>query len=252
MKYEKIKYPDGQISVKLLGDVTDWDPDLMFKIGSYDDLFTLLSISEAAKATSRPLRKLNIPCLFGQRSDRRFQEFQSFDLKIVADIINVCGFQKVEIFDPHSDVSLALIHNSYKISSFNYVEQAFIQEGNPVIVSPDVGAYKKCFEYGQKLNCEVAAAVKHRDLNGKIDLIFIGNVIGKRCLIVDDLADGGYTFKVLAEELINQGAARVALYVSHGYFSKGFDELFKVIDHIYCTDSVKEIIQEGVTQYKLI
>ena len=71
-------------------------------------------------------------------------------------------------------------------------------------------------------------------------------------MIVDDLADGGRTFKFLAEELKNQGAAKVFLYVTHAQFNYGFDELKETIDHVYCTNSYKDIEDGFVTQFKVI
>ncbi len=261
MKFERIKYPDGQISAKctkhtLVPDSLPFVPfqlPIVERINSYEDLMYVRSIADI-----HPGLSLFIPCLFGQRSDRRFSQDQSFDLKMIAEIINAGNFDTVEIFDPHSDVALALINNSKKRSSFDFVERVFKEESfkniPQVIVSPDAGAYKKCFEYGQKLGCEVVAAVKHRDLDGKIDLKFTDEVMGKNCLIVDDLADGGYTFEVLSKILKLRGAKRVTLYVSHGYFNKGFDTLLtpETLDHIYCTNSVKEINQVGVTQMILV
>lgn len=279
MKYEKIKYPDGQISVKFSSlDTTV----IKERIDSYESLFYIKAIKEAYNNLygNGPL-ELFIPCMFGQRSDRRFKTNQSFDLKIIADFINSCGFSKVRIFDPHSDVTLALINNSEKISSFEFVNKALLDslEGvhnveNTVLVSPDAGAYKKVFEYGQQIDIPVVAANKFRNLEGKITLNFLGDVEDKRCLIVDDLCDGGYTFYLLSKALKEQGAAKVFLYVSHGYFSKGFktkleptDEnssLIKCLDGIYCTNSVKDISNEYfdgynvkslngfVTQYKVL
>lgn len=78
-----------------------------------------------------------------------------------------------------------------------------------------------------------------------------GDVKGKQCLIVDDLADGGRIFKFLAEALKQQGAAEVYLYVTHAQFNYGFDELKETIDHVYCTNSYKDIDDDFVTQFKL-
>jgi ribose-phosphate pyrophosphokinase len=266
MNFTIIKYPDGQISVKLINK-GDNIHTISERVDSYESLFLVKSIKNAIESASSlgKLRGISlfIPCLFGQRSDRRFDFSQSFDLKIIADFINSCNFRKVEIFDPHSDVSLALINNSYKRDSFEYVHKAFRDIGNtPILISPDAGAYKKVFDYASLLNVECIGANKHRDKNGNIDLIFSGDVLYKECLIVDDLADGGYTFVLLAKRLKELGAAKVYLYVSHAYFNKGFDELGKYIDHIFCTNSVKDIDcgfdtllnpnQDFITQYKII
>jgi len=247
MDYKTIKYPDGQISVE----ITDFDGPIKKRINSYEDLIGIVSAGEVLRHQGKSC-DLFIPCLLGQRSDRRFGQDQSFDLKVIAGLINSGGFGNVSILDPHSDVALALIDRSTKVSSYQYVAQAYAEEGSPTLVSPDAGAYKKVFEYGQKLGAPVVAAVKHRDKDGKIDLSFIGDVAGQKCLIVDDLADGGYTFVLLAEALRRQGAIRVALYVTHAYFNKGFGLLAPLIDNIYCTNSVKDIVDPLVTQYNVI
>ncbi len=63
------------------------------------------------------------------------------------------------------------------------------------------------------------------------------------------LADGGRTFKLLAKALKNQGAKKVFLYVTHAQFNYGFDELKETIDHVYCTNSYKDIENDFVTQF---
>lgn len=261
MGFERVRYPDGQIGAKIKVDPESMGLPLEIRerINSYEDLFYVRSIADVFHSIGeRDNRWLFIPCLFGQRSDRRFERGQSFDLKLIAEVINACKFKRVKILDPHSDVALAIIDNSEKVSSFEYVKEAikhyhdwnaayYNYSEDPVLVSPDAGAYKKVFEYGKDLNLEVVAAVKHRDKEGKVDLTFMGNVKSRACFIIDDLCDGGYTFCVLADALRKAGAKEVYLYVTHGYFSKGFTDLHKAgITHIYCTNSVKDLDFEQV------
>jgi ribose-phosphate pyrophosphokinase len=196
---------------------------------------------------------LFIPCMFGQRSDRRFHSGQSFDLKIISNLINSCEFSKVKILDTHSDVTLALINNSEKVSSFQYVEEAVkdINSDNLVLVSPDAGAYKRVFTYAEDLNLPVVAANKYRDLEGNINLSFLGSVDGKDCLIVDDLCSRGGTFINLGKQLKEQGASKVYLYITH--FEGGCEEykqtignLLKVVDGVYTTNSYREFDEEDL------
>lgn len=258
MKYEKIKYPDGQISAK----ITDFAGGLQIRerINSYEDLIFIRAIAEAIKFTNvQGLKTLFVPCLFGQRSDRRFGNTQSHDLKVIAEILNNCGFDAITIFDPHSSDGVNLIHQAGAMSPLPQVrltlldiDEAREDKTALTLVSPDAGAYKKVFSMGEEFNLPVVAAVKHRDLEGKIDLKFIGDVAGKECLIVDDLCDGGYTFILLSKALKQQGAKKVYLYISHAYFSKGLDVLKEHIDHVYCTNSVKDIEDPFVTQFCII
>lgn len=246
-----IKYPDGQINVQ----IEDIDKKVSVRINSYEDLFALKCESEIAKYLN-PItyRELFIPCLFGQRSDRRFSPNESFGLKVICDFINSMKFDRVKILDPHSDVSLALINNSEKVSSQIYVSQTLstIEDfSNIVLVSPDAGAYKKVFKYAEDFKLPLVAANKFRDLEGNVTLNMLGDVKNKECLIVDDLLDGGYTFHLLAKQLKEQGASKVNLYISHAYFNKGVD-FSEYIDHFYCTNSVKDIDNQKVTQFKVV
>lgn len=221
---------------------------------TYEDLFKAATIKEAWDAVHRMessyKTELKLYCLNSQRSDRRFSSNSSFDLKVVADFINAMKYDKVHIFHPHSDVSLALIHNSVAISYFEFVEKT-CQMANPdVLVSPDAGAYKANFAIAEQLQIDLVAANKVRLSTGP-KIVFQGDVKNKSCLIVDDLADGGRTFKYLADALKEHGAQKVDLYVSHGMFSHGFDELKKSIDHFYCTNSYRDINKDFVTQFDI-
>lgn len=248
---EKVSYPDGQVSIK----VKSFPQEFTFKIQSYEDLFVLRSICDVYRFKQIPIVSVTIPCMFGQRSDRRFDPSQSFDLKNICDFINTMGIGSVKIFDSHSDVCLGMINNSEKLTALPYVKLAiddiqFETTQDLVLVSPDAGAYKKLFSMSESFSLPLVAANKFRSKDGEVTLNIAGDVRGKKCLIVDDILDGGYTFHLLSEQLKQQGAEKVYLYVSHGYFNKGFD-FTPYIDHFFCTDSVKEISHKKVTQFKL-
>ncbi|MEP1489728.1 MAG: phosphoribosyltransferase family protein [Algibacter sp.] len=252
MSYDIKKFKDGQITTKL---TERGNLHIKIRGNSYEDLFTIASIKEAWDAEHTMGKKvssqLTIYCLIAQRSDRRFNEKESFDLKIVARFINSLNFDKVAILHPHSAISLALINNAVTIDHFQYVEHVFKEIGNPVLVSPDAGAYKTTHHIAEALGADLVPSNKVR-VDGEPLISIQGDVKDKQCLIVDDLADGGRTFKFLAKELKNQGASKVFLYVTHGQFNYGFEELKESIDHVYCTNSYKDIEDEFVTQFKVI
>lgn len=258
-QFERIRYPDGQIGAKYVESQTEVNNMLIKeRINSYEDLFYVRAIADVINhndvyMTGTQNFRLFIPCMFGQRSDRRFDRFQSFDLKLIADIINECNFGRVDVLDPHSDMTVGLIHRCERVDPLEYVERAIREyhawnaayhnySVDPVLIAPDGGAFKKVFGYGERLKLEVIGANKHRNNKGEVDgLTLAGDVKDKYCFIVDDLCDGGYTFLVLADELRKRGAKEVHLYVTHGIFSKGLFVLREQIDHIYCTNSVSDI-----------
>ena len=250
--FELKTFSDGQVTSKIQS-----TGDLHIKIrgNSYADLFAAASTKEAwdnaDSGNKNRTSTLEICCLIGQRSDRRFYTGESFDLKVIADFINAMHFDRVEILHPHSPVSLALIHHSEAIDHFEFVKKAFEAIENPVLVSPDAGAYKATHGISERLNADLVPSNKVR-VNGNPQISVQGDVSGRNCLIVDDLADGGRTFKFLAEALKAQGADKVYLYVTHAQFNHGFAELKETINHVFCTNSFREIEDDFVTQFKVI
>ena len=253
MKYELKQFKDTQVTAKI---IESGDLDIHIRGNSYDDLFRIATIKEAWDAENTTnkttIATLTIYCLIGQRSDRRFHKGESFDLKVIASFINSLKFDKVSILHPHSPISLALIHNSEQLSHFKFVKKAYDSLNNPLLISPDAGAYKSTHEIAEQLHADLIPSNKVR-IQGQPIISIQGDVQSKDCLIVDDIADGGRTFLFLAKALKEQGAKNVFLYVTHAQFNYGFDELKQYINHIYCTNSYKDIDAPNyVTQYKII
>ena len=250
MSYKVTKYPDGQISVK----VEKFDDYLIENVRSYEDLFRLKSISDAYKYNRFPPPEIYIPCLFGQQSDRRFDYNESFDLKNICDFINSCDFWRVNVFHPHSDVVSSLLNNCSPEPPDKHIENIIrfrLQDTKLTLVSPDAGAYKWVFKLAEKHNLPLVAANKFRDREGNINLNFSGEVSGD-CLILDDMSIGAKTHIELAKKLKENGANKVYLYVSHGFFVKGLDEVKKYIDGVFTTDSVCILSSDDyLTVYKL-
>lgn len=247
------EYADGQVSAtSSIGELR------VTMDASYKSFFEVASIKNAwdsIKENKVNTSTLFISCLIAQRSDRRFVEKSSFDLKVVADFINLMNFDRVEILDPHSDVALALIKNSVGLAPLGLVDKAVNQlvsdlKEKIILISPDAGAYKKVAMYAEKLNVDVIAANKSR-INGEIKTEISADVYGKNLLIVDDIADGGRTFIQLASELKRREAKSVSLCVTHGMFNFGFDSFEGIIDRIFCTNSYREIKHPLVTQIKI-
>ena len=184
---------------------------------------------------------LTYPYLPYARQDRVMTQTEPFSLKTFCNIINAQKFESVTVFDPHSDVGIGLIDRSAYIPQWHIVQTVVPKEilynPNVVVVSPDAGAYKKVSKLITN-DERIAIGVKHRDDKGTITGTKVfGNVEGRDCLMVDDICDGGRTFIELAKELKEQGANKIYLYVTHGIFSRGFEELKENIDHIYTTNS---------------
>lgn len=179
------------------------------------------------------------------RQDRVMVRNEPFSLKVFCDLLNSLNLSSVEIWDAHSDVTPALIKNCNVVPQWEIAEKTMPSEyfKERLFISPDAGAYKKV----SKLIADdkrIAIGVKNRDAEGNITHTGVFSPIpieGQDCVIVDDICDGGRTFIELAKTLKAKGAKTVTLYVTHGIFSKGLEELKLYIDRIYTTNSFNNI-----------
>ena len=185
------------------------------------------------------------------RADRVFEDGNPLPIKVFTDILNSFGFSKIYIYDPHSDVTPALIDNvqvtSQTVMLKNQLNIINRDMGEFTLCAPDLGATKKIFDSVIALgHTAYIQAVKIRDVTTgnivKCDLT-VDKVEGN-ILIVDDICDGAASFKFLAQKLKEKGADKVGLYVTHGIFSKGLEVLEGYVDFIFCPNLVGNYVNQ--------
>lgn len=242
------RFPDGQVGVEVDGVESGVDYLIKSRFSSYNDLMIILATNQVLRDKKVKSVSLNIPYLLSARSDRKFKSNQSFDLKIVADIINSAKFDAVYILDPHSDVAPALLNNCVPFSAYDgflsWIPNVTQFWEGKTLISPDAGAFKKLFKVSETLKVPMITGSKVRN-GDTIETVFFGDVNGKECVIVDDICDGGRTFEQLGMKLKLSGATKVILLVTHGIFSKGLT--LEHIDEIYTTNSYREFDLTGIS-----
>ena len=275
--FQHFTFPDGQPHLKLdvskmpkndENTVEERNPDnigkgvtILSRIANPSDLFTVLIAKEALEASGFESISLTISYLMAARMDRQMTEGEPFSLRVLATMLNQAGFKSIRIFDPHSDVTTALLLRSKAIGNEAFVKDCIAdfnkndentdgtsrnsrERGNDYyLISPDAGALKKIHKVAQYVQApRVAECMKMRDVKtGNLSgfKTMESDFEGKTCFIVDDICDGGGTFIGLAALLKSHNAGKIVLIVSHGIFSKGFD--LAHIDAIYTTNSFKDI-----------
>lgn len=226
------------------------------RLNSFNDVGLLCLAVDALKRMQVEIKDLYIPYFPAARQDRVMIKGEPLSVKVYADIINSLGFKKVIVFDAHSEVAPAVLNNCEVIPNHKFIAQVIEAIGNEVIlISPDGGALKKIYKVSEFLGgVEVVECSKSRNVKtGKLSgfKVYSDDLQGRDCLIVDDICDGGGTFIGLAEELKNKNAGKLYLAVSHGIFSKGFEELSKSFEMIFTTNSFKDLDGEKLTTLKL-
>lgn len=253
VSFENFVFAGGEPHIKIHGDLTGVLVSVTHRINSFDDLGLLCVAADALSRMDAVLNTLFVPYFPGARQDRVMVKGEPLSVKVYADIINSLGFKKVLLQDAHSEVTPALVNHAEVIPNYGFVEQVLRHIGQPVIlISPDGGALKKIYKLSEYLGgLKVIESSKTRDVKtGKLSgfKVYAEHLEGDSCLVVDDICDGGGTFIGLAEALKAKGAGQLFLAVSHGIFSKGVDALAGYYDHIYTTNSIKEVSHNLLTQ----
>lgn len=193
---------------------------------------------------------LYMPYIPNARQDRVKGPEDVFTLKYFAEFLNSLNFNQIEVLDPHSNVSEALINNLIVNSPKGYIEETLsslkrndgVDTDHLFVFYPDTGAAKR---YADIINRYYVYGIKKRDWEtGKIiglDVIDNGfDIAGKDILIVDDICSRGGTFLHAAKKLKELGAKDIYLYVSHCENTILEGELLNgdLIKKVYTTNSI--------------
>ena len=252
IKFESFFFTGGEPHIKIQEYEKD-DVQITSRLKSNDDFIMLMVAVDALYGLG--IHKevyLFIPYFPGARQDRINVKGEPLTCKVFADILNNCDFNLVQVYDVHSDVTLAVLENSESITNHKFVAHCIslicnedqVDLDDIVLVSPDAGSNKKInkLAYSEEVSGfpVIKCDKKSRDVtNGNINGIevYANDLEGKTCIIVDDLIDVGKTFTETAKELKKKNAGDIYLVVSHGIFSKPLSELSSYFKRIYTTDS---------------
>ena len=244
-------FPDGTQSIEFSDDQPYYSiNEVEWFYDSDEEVFTLMCVVDMVRRISKnSIINLRVPYLPNARMDRIKKPEQNFSLKVFADFINSLNFDKVVVYNVHSNVSEALIDNIININPIFDVDDVISEYKPDVIYFPDEGACKRYADLDsvKESGLPVIFGIKKRDFaTGKIlglDVVSDIDLTGKKVLIVDDICSAGGTFKFSAMKLKELGASDVTLYVSHCEDNIQNGDLLKtdLISKIYTTDSILHI-----------
>jgi ribose-phosphate pyrophosphokinase len=213
-----------------------------------DNLMELLIIADALRRSSASRITAVIPYFGYARQDRRTKARTPITAKLVANMIVEAGIERVLTMDLHAAQIQGFfdipVDNLYASPVFALdIEHQFKGKLQDVtVVSPDVGGVARARDLAKRIGCALAIVDKRREKPGEIaEMTVIGNVSGKKCIIVDDICDTAGTLCKAAEVLMEQGASEVHSYITHGVLSgPAVDRITKsVMKSLVITDSIQ-------------
>lgn len=242
------RFNDGEIFVEVYENVRGED---MFIIQSTsnpanDNLMELLIMADALRRSSAARITAVIPYFGYARQDRRTKARTPISAKLVANLLTQAGIERILTVDLHAAQIQGFfdipVDNLYAAPVFALdVLHHFKDMSDVTVISPDVGGVARARELAKRIGAGLAIVDKRRNKPGEIsEMTVIGNVEGRRCIIVDDICDTAGTLCKAAETLIDAGATEVHSYITHGVLSgPAIDRISKsVMKHLVITDSI--------------
>jgi len=253
LQFKQWKFPGGEIGVQL----SDIQPENKYTVHmdyeNSDDVFVFLNVCDALQEQGVVMRNVNgsIPYFPYARQDRVCNTGESKALEVFVQILSKAFCWNFRTKDVHSSVALSLCDN-YGITLINEPQEdcAVDLPKFDVLIAPDKGAENKAAMHKQYMfgTSELMCLSKTRIGSKVVYVDYAYDTIKGSVCVVDDLADGANTFVVLGEMLkrTQPNITSLNLYVTHGLFSKGTNELKKFYDRIYVHNLMNKSVLDSV------
>ena len=211
-----------------------------------DNLMELLICIDAIRRASARRITAVIPYFGYARQDRKVGPRTPISAKLVANLITEAGADRVLTLELHAGQIQGFfdipVDNLFTSSEFEKDIRETFNGDDLTFVSPDAGGIIRARGMAKRLDADLVIVDKRRDRAGVSEVMsIIGDVEGRRCIIVDDIVDSAGTLCNAAEALKKAGAAKVSAHISHGVFSGGAVSRIEesVLDMVTITDSIQ-------------
>ncbi len=246
-------FPDGEFFFQCHSDIKDRNITLIQSTSppANDAIIELLIMVDTLRACSPKSIHLVIPYFGYARQDRFTAKGAPVSAKVVANFIGKSGIDHLTLIDLHNlecdDYFDVPVTHLSALPFFSRILLDDFDLQNTVIVSPDKGGLKRAEQLAALTRLEVVCMTKKRDAFGRIHSIeIVGDVTGKKCVIIDDIIDSGETLAAAAKKLIERGAISViafathAAFVTHAVFRGQFDANLNEpsIQAVFVTDTI--------------
>jgi len=240
------RFSDGEINIQISESVRGRD---VFIIQSTcapanANLMELLIMTDALKRSSANSITAIIPYFGYARQDRKAAPRVPISAKLVANLIETAGIDRVVTLDLHAgqiqgffDIPVDNLYGS--IVFRDYLRRKNLK--NPIIASPDIGGVARARSFAKDMGLDLVIIDKRREKANVAEVMnIIGDVEGKDVILIDDMIDTAGTIVKAAKALKENGATSVMAFCSHPVLSGPAHERIKngELDELVVTDTI--------------
>ena len=242
------KFSDGEIMVKINESVRGRDVFVVQPTNAPSDtnLMELMIMADALKRASANTITAIIPYFGYSRQDRASEPRVPITAKLISNLITVSGVDRIVTMDLHAGQIQGFfdipVDNLYALPVFyKYMQNNNLCNDDTVIVSPDAGGVARARIYAKKFGMPLAIIDKRRSSPNVAKVMHvIGEVAGKKCILIDDMIDTAGTLTEAAAALMENGAVSVKAMATHGILSgPAIDRISNsIIEKVIITDTI--------------
>jgi ribose-phosphate pyrophosphokinase len=214
-----------------------------------DSLMELLIMINAAKLASAHRITAVIPWYGYSRQDKKSAPREPVTSKLVADLLQVAGVDRVLTMDLHAGQVQGFFNVPVDhMTAVPMIADHFLGRVDSgelprelVVVSPDAGRAKLANHFAEKLGATLAVLTKQRPEHNEVEVtLLIGDVSGRVAILIDDMIDTAGTLVAGAQVVRDHGATRVFAAATHGLLSGPAVRRLResVIEEVVITDTV--------------
>ena len=240
------RFSDGEISIQIGESVRGKDVFIIQPTCAPTDtnLMELLILTDAIKRSSASTVTAVIPYFGYARQDRKAAPRVSITAKLVANMIETAGIDRVVTMDLHAGQIQGFfdipVDNLYGTITFiNYLKNKHLS--NPIVASPDIGGVARARSLAKQLNLDLAIIDKRREKANESEVMnVIGDANGKDVILIDDMVDTAGTLIKAAAAFKERGATSVTAFCTHPVLSGPAYERIAAgaIDELVVTDTI--------------
>lgn len=226
-----------------------------------DTLMELLIMLDAFRRASARRITVVMPYYGYARQDKKIKPREPVTARLVADLISVAGAGRVVCVDLHAEqiqgfFNMPMDHlYAGPIIGRYFIEQGYLEDEDVVVVSPDVAGVPRARALAEMLKAPIAIIAKRRPEPNKVDIVeIIGDVAGKKCVMIDDMIDTGGSVIMGAEQLMKRGATEVVVSATHAVLSGNAPQRIQdsVISKLIVLDTIPITSQKTVPKLTVL
>jgi len=195
------------------------------------------------------------------RQDKKIKPREPITARLIADIIQNSGATRVVAIDLHAEqiqgfFNIPVDHlYGFPILGQYFIDKGFRELEDVTVVSPDVAGVGRASALAKMMNASLVVINKRRPKPNEVEVVeIVGDFVGKRCVMIDDMIDTGGSIIHGANALMDRGAREVIACCTHPVFSRNATHRIQdsCISELVCLDTIPIAAEAIVPKLRIL